>query len=160
MLWTLIVVLVVLWLLGFSLSVGGSLIHLLLVLAVIVVAYQLADSTGRRNNLSVRLAWFQPTQGLSRPPVDLSSDSVELGLGVDREVGALREVLAQEAVGVLVAAPLPRAVGVAEVDLDAGVDGEACVLGHLLAAIPGEGTPQLRGKLQDLGGESGAHVFR
>lgn len=37
MLSTLIVVLVVLWLLGFSMSVGGSLIHLLLVIAVIVV---------------------------------------------------------------------------------------------------------------------------
>jgi hypothetical protein len=45
-LWTLIVVLVVLWLLGFSLSVGGGLIHLLLVLAVIVLIYQLL--TGRR----------------------------------------------------------------------------------------------------------------
>lgn len=37
MLSTLIIVLVVLWLLGFSMSVGGSLIHLLLVIAVIVV---------------------------------------------------------------------------------------------------------------------------
>lgn len=37
MLTTLIVVLVVLWLLGFSMSIGGSLIHLLLVIAVIVV---------------------------------------------------------------------------------------------------------------------------
>jgi hypothetical protein len=37
MLSTLIVILVVLWLLGFSMSVGGSLIHLLLVIAVIVV---------------------------------------------------------------------------------------------------------------------------
>lgn len=37
MLTTLIVVLVVLWLLGFSMSVGGGLIHLLLVIAVIVV---------------------------------------------------------------------------------------------------------------------------
>lgn len=46
MIWTLIVVLVVLWLLGFSLNVAGGLIHLLLVLAVIVLLYQLL--TGRR----------------------------------------------------------------------------------------------------------------
>jgi hypothetical protein len=46
MIWTLFVILVVLWLLGFSLSVGGGLIHLLLVLAVIVLLYQLL--TGRR----------------------------------------------------------------------------------------------------------------
>ncbi len=41
MLTTLIVVLVVLWLLGFSMSVGGGLIHLLLVIAVIVVVIRL-----------------------------------------------------------------------------------------------------------------------
>ena len=47
MLWTIIAVLLVLWLLGFSLHVGGSLIHLLLVCAVIVLVYNLI--TGRRS---------------------------------------------------------------------------------------------------------------
>jgi hypothetical protein len=37
MLWTIIVILVVLWLLGFSLHIAGSLIHILLVVAVIVL---------------------------------------------------------------------------------------------------------------------------
>ena len=37
MLWTIIVVLFVLWALGFSLSIGGGLIHILLVVAIIVV---------------------------------------------------------------------------------------------------------------------------
>lgn len=46
MLWALIVILVVLWLLGFSLSIGGGLIHLLLVLALIVLVYNLL--VGRR----------------------------------------------------------------------------------------------------------------
>ena len=46
MLWTIIVVLVILWLLGFSLHIGGNLIHLLLVLAVIVLIFNLL--TGRR----------------------------------------------------------------------------------------------------------------
>jgi hypothetical protein len=46
MLWGLIVVLVVLWLLGFLVvHVAGPLIHLLLVIAVIVLIYQLV--TGR-----------------------------------------------------------------------------------------------------------------
>ena len=36
MLWTIFVVLLVLWLLGFSLHVAGGLIHLLLVLALVV----------------------------------------------------------------------------------------------------------------------------
>jgi hypothetical protein len=46
MLWTIVVVLVILWLLGFSLHVGGALIHLLLVVAVVVVIVSLL--TGRR----------------------------------------------------------------------------------------------------------------
>ena len=42
MLYTLAVILLVLWLLGFvAFHVGGGLIHLLLVVAVIVVIYQL-----------------------------------------------------------------------------------------------------------------------
>lgn len=47
MLWTLAVILLVLWLLGFfAFNVGGSLIHLLLVIAVIVVVVRLL--TGRK----------------------------------------------------------------------------------------------------------------
>ncbi|BAK68274.1 MULTISPECIES: lmo0937 family membrane protein [Sphingobium] len=47
MLWTIVVVLLVLWALGFlALNVGGGLIHLLLVLAAAVLIYQLV--TGRR----------------------------------------------------------------------------------------------------------------
>ena len=46
MLWTIIVILLVLWLLGFLTHVGGSLIHLILVIAVIVLVIQLL--TGRR----------------------------------------------------------------------------------------------------------------
>ena len=46
MLWTVVVFLVVLWLLGFSLHIGAGLIHLLLVVAVIVALFQLFS--GRR----------------------------------------------------------------------------------------------------------------
>jgi len=46
MLWTIFVILVILWLLGFSFSFGGSLIHILLVIALIVLVYNLL--TGRR----------------------------------------------------------------------------------------------------------------
>ena len=41
MLWTIIAILVVLWLLGFALSIGGSLIHLLLVVALVVFVINL-----------------------------------------------------------------------------------------------------------------------
>jgi hypothetical protein len=46
MLWTIFVVLVVLWLLGFSLHFGGALIHLLLVVALVVLVINLLG--GRR----------------------------------------------------------------------------------------------------------------
>jgi hypothetical protein len=46
MLWTIVVILVVLWLLGFSLHIAGGLIHLLLVVALVVGLIQLF--TGRR----------------------------------------------------------------------------------------------------------------
>lgn len=46
MLWTIFAILLVLWLLGFGFNIGGSLIHLLLVIAVIVLLIQLF--TGRR----------------------------------------------------------------------------------------------------------------
>jgi hypothetical protein len=46
MLWTIVVLLLILWLLGFSFSVGGSLIHLLLVVALVVFVFNLLS--GRR----------------------------------------------------------------------------------------------------------------
>ncbi len=46
MLWTIFVVLLILWLLGFSLHVAGGLIHLLLVIALIVLVINLVS--GRR----------------------------------------------------------------------------------------------------------------
>jgi hypothetical protein len=46
MLWMIFVILLVLWLLGFGFHVAGSLIHLLLVIALIVLVVQLVS--GRR----------------------------------------------------------------------------------------------------------------
>ena len=46
MLWTIFVILLILWLLGFTLHIGGGLIHILIVIAVIVLIYNLI--TGRR----------------------------------------------------------------------------------------------------------------
>lgn len=45
-LWTIAAIVVVIWLLGFIFDVAGNLIHLLLVIAVIVIAWNLI--TGRR----------------------------------------------------------------------------------------------------------------
>ena len=49
MLWTIFVILLVLWLLGFSFHIAGGLIHILLVIAVIVLVFNLIS--GRRSNI-------------------------------------------------------------------------------------------------------------
>jgi hypothetical protein len=50
---------------------------------------------------------FLPVECLSWTVVEFVGDGVEFGLRVVRQVGSFREVLTQEPVGVLVAAPLP-----------------------------------------------------
>ncbi|HYH08805.1 MAG TPA: lmo0937 family membrane protein [Thermoanaerobaculia bacterium] len=46
LLWLIIIILVILWLAGFSLQIGGSLIHALIVIALILLIVRLA--TGRK----------------------------------------------------------------------------------------------------------------
>jgi hypothetical protein len=46
LLWLIIIVLIILWLGGFALHVGGGLIHILIVIALILLVYRLA--TGRK----------------------------------------------------------------------------------------------------------------
>jgi Family of unknown function (DUF5670) len=48
MLWTIFAILIIMWVLGFSLHIGGGLIHLLLVVAVIALLWNLL--TGRRSS--------------------------------------------------------------------------------------------------------------
>jgi uncharacterized protein DUF5670 len=46
MLWTIVVLLLILWLLGFTMHVAGGLIHVLLVIALVVIVVRLLS--GRR----------------------------------------------------------------------------------------------------------------
>jgi Family of unknown function (DUF5670) len=48
LIWTIIVVLFVLWLLGFAVHVGGSLIHLLLVIALVLLIFNIVTGRGTR----------------------------------------------------------------------------------------------------------------
>ena len=48
LLWTIIVILVVIWLIGFLVHVGGGLIHLILVIAVILLIVNLLSGRGAR----------------------------------------------------------------------------------------------------------------
>ena len=46
MLWTVVAFLLIMWLLGFSLHLAGGLVHILLVVALVVIVFNLL--TGRR----------------------------------------------------------------------------------------------------------------
>lgn len=46
MLWTIFVILLILWILGFSFKIAGGLVHILLVIALIVLIFRLV--TGRK----------------------------------------------------------------------------------------------------------------
>jgi hypothetical protein len=46
MLWTIFVILLILWLLGFSFHVAGGLVHILLIVALVVLIFNLLS--GRR----------------------------------------------------------------------------------------------------------------
>jgi hypothetical protein len=46
MLWTIVVLLLLFWLIGLMVDIAGGLIHILLVVALVVIAYRLL--TGRR----------------------------------------------------------------------------------------------------------------
>ena len=46
MLWTIVAILLILWLLGFSLHLAGGLVHILLVVALVVIVFNLLS--GRR----------------------------------------------------------------------------------------------------------------
>jgi hypothetical protein len=48
LIWTIIVILFVLWLIGFLVHVGGGLIHLLLLVVIILVIYNLLTGRGAR----------------------------------------------------------------------------------------------------------------
>ncbi len=122
--------------------------------------YHPAVSRGVRKKLGELLRWFHESKGGAGSVVEACGDAGEVPGAQDRQVGALRHVLAQEAVRVLVRTALPGTVGVTEVDLDTGVDGEIDVAVHLLALVPGDGPEQLLGQFVDGSAHSGIHLSR
>ena len=88
-----------------------------------------------------------------RARVQPMRDGVQLALCVARQVGALRQVLAQQPVGVLVGAALPRAVWIGKEDLDGEPLGQLLVLGHFFPPIIRQGFAQQRGHMPEFLGE-------
>ena len=81
---------------------------------------------------------------LPRPSIEPERDRIEVVLRVAGEIGPLRQILAQEAVGVFVGAALPRTLRVTEVDLDAGRDREGTMGREFQPPIPGQRGHQAR----------------
>ena len=48
LIWGVIVVLFVLWVLGFAIHIGGGLIHILLVIALVLIVYNVLPGRGAR----------------------------------------------------------------------------------------------------------------
>jgi len=61
-----------------------------------------AGSTDRCNTFGKLLSWGLIAQGLSGSFVELPCDRAELGLAMQGQIGAAREILAQQSVGVFV----------------------------------------------------------
>ena len=97
-----------------------------------------AGSTGRCNSSRQSISGCLILQRLAWAGVEPLRDEIELRLRVWGKVGAARQILPQQAIGVLVRASLPRALRIAEVDLHVGGDGEPGMTGQLHAAIPRE----------------------
>ena len=78
-----------------------------------------------------------PIEALARSDVQFVGNGIQLLLAVHRQVRALGQVLADQAVDVLVAAALPGAVWVAEVDRHTGLLGDFRVPRHLSPLVVG-----------------------
>src|SRR5882672_6129997 len=107
------------------------------------VRVQGAGSTGRRNTGVKSLCWGFKLQGLTWSFGELTSHFVQTGLRVHRQVSALRKVLSQQAVGVLVRPALPRALRIAKIDVDFGRQRKPTMIRKFLSPVPGQGLIQL-----------------
>lgn len=85
-----------------------------------------------------------PAQCLSRSGIEQVGNLVQPLLAHQRQIGALGQVLPEQAVRVLVTAPLLRAVRVSEVDLHSCARCQLRMPGHLAALVMGHGFQQCR----------------
>ena len=93
-----------------------------------------------------RISRSLPTKSLSRSLIESAGNDVEIRLRVAREVAAIRKVLAEQAIGVLVRASLPRAMRIAEVDSDASGHREAAMVRKLSTPVPRERALKVEGQ--------------
>ena len=76
------------------------------------------------------LQWRGPEETFSRSGVEAMGDRIQLALGVAQQIRALGQVLAPQAIGVLVDATLPGAIRIGKEHPNREPLGQALVLGH------------------------------
>lgn len=76
--------------------------------------------------------------------VEFVHDVVKILLGDGREITALRKILANEAIGVFVEAPLPGGVRMSKIKIGIEGLGDGFVLGKLFSVVSREGMDVLR----------------
>ena len=102
------------------------------------VRFHTGGSTGRRDTGVKSLCGGFKLQGLTWPFVELTRHFVQIGLRVHRQVGALRKVLSQQAIGVLIRPALPRALRITEVNVNVGRQRKSSMIRKFLAPVPGQ----------------------
>jgi hypothetical protein len=99
--------------------------------------------------LRIDFQWRRKVETFSRARVQAMGNGVQLPLCIPRQVRTLRQVLAQQPVGVLVCAALPWTVRISKEDLDGKPVGQLLVLGHLFPPIVRQGLPQQCGHVPE-----------
>jgi Domain of unknown function (DUF222) len=112
----------------------------------VLVGFETASSRGERKELGELLRWFHISQGFAGSTVQALFDGSQVLGGEFRKIGALWHVLAQKAIGVFVRSSLPRAVRIAEIDLDSGGHRKGGVSVELSPLIPRNTPGQLCGQ--------------
>lgn len=80
----------------------------------------LLDSTRRCNGSLKSTGRRFIVQRFSRPGIQAHGDGIQIGLAVAREVYSLRQVLANQSIGVLIGSTLPRASWITKENIDLG----------------------------------------
>jgi len=95
-------------------------------------------STGQRNGSIEGISRRLEAKRFPWPCIEPEGDLIKVMLSVNGEVRAVREVLAQQTIGVFVASALPRAFRVTEVDADIRRNGELAMIGQFRPPVPGQ----------------------
>jgi len=102
----------------------------------------------------------RPVETFSRSRVQPMRNGIELTLGIARQVRPLRQILPQQAIGVLIGATLPWAMWIGKEHLDGEPLGQPLVLGHFFASIISQRFAQRSWHMFEFPGKSLAGTLR